>query len=392
VVDPPASTTTTEATTTTDASTTTADASTTDATVTPVAKTSTSTATKTTSSQTKATSATVTETPSSRTIAASAAAAADEGIMVALNTAVAVAVALDTAVADPDSGKTSSPTISGNDTTVDITGTVSGSDSSIVDSGAALKLSPVSLGMAETLTDNGTVEVINGKPADAVSETGAFKIDAGAALQLDGSDAVSAPVITGGTNTDAINSPGNHATKTAWHVSDDGRGGKTAHNAPASETGEDTSAQSTSADNHFGVSSPLTTTPSGNGGHTASAFKPIPKDLLQHPADNLLHIPAQGHHWGTDPEIKFASIPQNNPPEHPADNSLHAPAQQDDDGSPAATDGRGQGDRSKPASPKFADVGGPQSAHATDEDTSVPSALANNGHHGNADPKNNDVA
>src|SRR5262249_57590762 len=123
----------------------------------------------------------------------------------------------DTAVAGPDSGKTSSLTISGNDTAVDITGYVSGSDSSIVDSGAALKLSPVS----HWITENGTIEAINGEPAGAVSETGAFKIDAGAALQLEGSDAVSAPVITDATNTDAINSPGNNVTKTACHVSAD---------------------------------------------------------------------------------------------------------------------------------------------------------------------------
>src|SRR5262249_40232375 len=90
-----------------------------------------------------------------------------------------------------------------------------------------------------------------------------------------------------------------------------------AHNAPVSETGEDTSAQSTSADNHFTVSSPFTATPTGDGDHTASAFKPsadheatvdpginfasVPKDrLLQHPADNLSHIPAQPDH-GADP-------------------------------------------------------------------------------------------
>src|SRR5262249_7170908 len=154
--------------------------------------------------------------------------------------------------------------------------------------------------------DNGTVEVINGAPAGAVPETGTVKIDA-AALQLDGSDAVDGLVITDGTNADAINVPGDHTTKTAWHASDDGRGGKVSHNTPASETGEDASAQSTSADNHFSVSSPLTATPSGHGDHTASAFKPnadhdatvdpginlasIPKDqLLQHPADNLIHI------------------------------------------------------------------------------------------------------
>src|SRR5262245_29148478 len=53
---------------------------------------------------------------------------------------------------------------------------------------------------------------------------------------------------------------GNHATKTAWHVSDDGRGGKIAHDSPVSATGKDTSAQSTPA--------------SANGDHSASPFKP----------------------------------------------------------------------------------------------------------------------
>src|SRR5262249_2131001 len=133
--DPPASTTTTDASTTTaDASTTTTDASTTttDATVTPVAKTSTLTATKTPSSQTKATSATVTETPSSRTNVTSATvtetassrtnatlgvAAADEAIMVALNTAVAIAVSA--AASDAGAGEMPRLAISGNDPAVD---------------------------------------------------------------------------------------------------------------------------------------------------------------------------------------------------------------------------------------------------------------------------------
>src|SRR5262249_37859562 len=97
---------------------------------------------------------------------------------------------------------------------------------------------------------------------------GACKIDAGAAPQLDHSDAVNAPVITDGANADAFNVPGNHTTKTASHASDDGRGGKTAHNAPACETGEDTAAQSTSADHHVIVSSPLAETLSGNGDHS----------------------------------------------------------------------------------------------------------------------------
>src|SRR5262249_6551220 len=93
ITDPPPSTTTAAPTTTAAATTTT------DATVTPVAKTSTLTATKTTSGQTKATSATVTETASSRTNTTLA--AVDEASVVALSTAVEVAVALDTAVAGP---------------------------------------------------------------------------------------------------------------------------------------------------------------------------------------------------------------------------------------------------------------------------------------------------
>src|SRR5262249_54370510 len=190
-----------------------------------------------------------------------------------------------------------------------------------------------------------------------------------------------------------------HATKTAWHVSDDGRGGKIAHDSPVSATGEDTSAQSTPA--------------SANGDHSASPFKPtvdhhaivdpgikldlIPTDhLLQHPADTLLHIPAHpdhgaapphpyvdqnqspsaddstphpgrvahdppaptarssdlsgddsaqpfktnlDHHAVDDPKTNFPSNSNNHPLQQPAHNSLHTPAQHDDNGSPALTDG-----------------------------------------------------
>src|SRR5215831_5804267 len=182
---------------------------------------------------------------------------------------------------------------------------------------------------------------------------------------------------------------GNHATKTAWHVSDDGRGGKIAHDSPVSATDKDTSAQSTPA--------------SANGDHSASPFKPtvdhhaivdpgikldlIPTDhLLQHPADNLLHIPAQpdhgadpahpyvdgnqsasaadgnahpgkvphdppaptarssdlsgddsaqpfktklDHHAVDDPETNSPSNSNNHPLQQPADNSLRTPAQHD---------------------------------------------------------------
>src|SRR5262249_23801480 len=92
---------------------------------------------------------------------------------------------------------------------------------------------------------------------------------------------------------------GNHATKQAWHVPDAGTGAKTAHDPPVPATGK--------------APSPHSTPASANGDHSASPFKPtvdhhaivdpgikldlIPTDhLLQHPADNLLHIPAQPDH------------------------------------------------------------------------------------------------
>src|SRR5262249_29720977 len=338
----------------------------------------------------KATSATVTGTASSRTNATLA--AVDEASVVALSTAVAVAVALDTAVADP--GKMSSLTISGDGTAVDITGAGSGVDESTVNSSAARGFGPISHRMAETLTDTGRVEVINGKPTGVVSETGAFKIDAGAVPQLDRSDALNAPVITDGTNTDAINVSRDHATKTAWHASDDGRGGKTAHETPVPATSEEASAQSPSADHHVIVSGPLTETLGGNGDHSASPFKPnadhdatvdpginldsIPKNhLLQHHADNLLHIPAQ-HDHGADPvhpqvdvdqspSFKFADDGSANPGAIPSDSPTLTAWTSDSSG----THG--------PAAP----------AHATDEDTPVQSAPANNGHHWGADPEIN---
>src|SRR6516165_9120910 len=97
---------------------------------------------------------------------------------------------------------------------------------------------------------------------------------------------------------------GNHATKTAWHVSDDGRGGKIAHDSPVSATGKDTSAQSTPA--------------SANGDHSASPFKP-----------NV------DHHAIVDPGIKLDLIPTDHLLQHPADNLLHIPAQPDDGADPA---------------------------------------------------------
>src|SRR5215467_7113841 len=99
-------------------------------------------------------------------------------------------------------------------------------------------------------------------------------------------------------------SAGNHATKTAGHVSDDGRGGKIAHDSPVSATDKDTSAQSTPA--------------SANGDHSASPFKPT-----------------VDHHAIVDPGIKLDLIPTDHLLQHPADNLLHIPAQPDDGADPA---------------------------------------------------------
>src|SRR5262249_32073916 len=303
---------------------------------------------------------------------------------------------LDNAVADTDAGATSSVTISGNGPAVDIASAASGSDSVTANSDVASEVNPISQTMAETLTDNGTVEVVNGKPAAAASEAGAFKIDA-APLQLDGSDAVDASVATAGTSADATNLPGNHTIKAAWHASDDGRGGKTAHNAPVSETGEDTSAQSTAADNHIRVSSPFTETPSGNGDHSASAFKP-----------------SVDHDATVDPGINLASIPKDQLPQHSADHLIHIPAQPDHGADPALH----HVDGNQSANVNFADDGSapsgtvasdpptltalssdPSGAHgpaaralAPDDDTPGQPTIADNGNHWGADPKIDDIA
>jgi len=83
--------------------------------------------------------------------------------------------------------------------------------------------------------------------------------------------------------------------------------------APAHAPGEDTLAQSSSADNHVIVGSPFAETLSGNSDSSAFLFK-----------TNL------DHHI-TDPEINFA---QNN-----ANNLLHLPARPEDNGVHAVTDG-----------------------------------------------------
>jgi hypothetical protein len=115
-------------------------------------------------------------------------------------------------------------------------------------------------------------------------------------------------------------------------------GGAILSDQPASATGEDTLAQSSSADNHVIVGSPFTETLSGNSDSSAFLFK-----------TNL------DHHI-TDPEINFA---QNN-----ANNLLHLPARPEDNGVHAVTDGahpvHPHFDVTQLASFKFADDG---SAH-----------------------------
>ena len=103
-------------------------------TATPVAETSTLTTTETAGGQTDVSSATV-----------------DDRTM----------VALATAVSDPDGGETTSVTINGNGAAADTTGTVSGSGSFMVNSGAALEFTSISHRVAGIPTDNGTVEVTN---------------------------------------------------------------------------------------------------------------------------------------------------------------------------------------------------------------------------------------
>src|SRR5262249_22899531 len=81
----------------------------------------------------------------------------------------------------------------------------------------------------------------------------------------------------------------------------------------------------------------------------------------------------QGHHASADPQINAVA---NNPPlQPPADNSLLAAAQQDDNGSPAVTDGahpgHGQADGSESASPNFADDGSTDSGNVPDRQSAV---------------------
>src|SRR5262249_32219820 len=153
----------------------------------------------------------------------------------------------------------------------------------------------------------------------------------------------------------------------------------------------------TAPDNHISVGSSLTETPSGNGDHSASAFKPS--------ADHAATV---------DPGINLASIPKDQLPQHSADNLIHTPAQPDHGAEPAHP----HGDGNQSANVKFADDGNAPSgtvpsdpptltaltsdssvAHgpaaralASDDDTSGQPTTADNGNHWGADPKIDDIA
>ena len=150
-------------------------------------------------------------------------------------------------------------------------------------------------------------------------------------------------VIADGTNTDTINLVGNYTINTAWHFSDDGHGGTIVSDPPVSATSENTLVPSTSA-HDLTVSSAFTETlSSGDVDRSAFVFRTNLDD-----------------HTLTDP-VNFAQNDKNHLVQQPADNLLHLPAQLDDNGAPTVTDGTHTThlhfDENQWASFKFADDG-----------------------------------
>jgi VCBS repeat-containing protein len=99
-------------------------------------------------------------------------------------------IAFDAAVSELNADGTPRVTIDGSSAAADLSSHVSASGAFMVNSGAALAFTSYTI--SGTLTDNGTVEIASGKleVAGAASGTGVFKIDAGATLQLDDSNAI----------------------------------------------------------------------------------------------------------------------------------------------------------------------------------------------------------
>src|SRR5262249_21091403 len=198
-------------------------------------------------------------------------------------------------------------------------------------------------------------------------------------LQLDASDAANALLIMDRANTDTINLPGHY---TINPPENQGRGGKVAFDPPMSAAGEQASAQSTSAENGFIVSNPFpfTETASGNKDHSAFQFKP-----------NV------DHHATVDPGINLDSIPKHHLLQHPADNLLHIPAQPDHGADPAHphVDGNqsanaGDGNAHHGAVPSDLPTLTALSSDLSGDDSAQP-FKTNFGHHANADPEINDI-
>jgi transcriptional regulator with XRE-family HTH domain len=230
------------------------------------------------------------------------------------------------------------------------------------------------------------VAVAIGASAAAASDAGAGEKSSlttsadDTAVDISGSlsgAALNALLIMDGANTDTINLPG-HYTINA--VVSQGRDGKVAYDPPMSATGEQASAQSTSAENGFIVSNPFpsTETASGNKDHSAFQFKP-----------------SMDHHAVTDPEINDITKEHS---EHPADphSDNFKLADNDDHPGKASHDASKINDIAKeqpehPAHPhsdnfKFADDDGsahPGRATAKDKDILVQPS---------ADPKIGDIA
>ena len=281
-------------------------------------------------------------------------AAAADNEMLALSTAVAVAVSASAAAAsDARDEKTSSLTISGDDTAVNISGS---------DSGVALEFNPVwGYRTAATVTDIVVADKL--EIAGAVSQPGMLKIDP-EILQLDGLDAANALVMTNGTSTETINLSRHYALDD----SGDGRGDKiAAWDPPVSAAGE-TSVQSV-AENGFSASNPFTETPNGNGNHSAFNF-----DNFKLADDNSVHpgkasVPAQ-HNDKSSP-----AVADKDHPAHPHDKFKFADDADDDSAHPDNAKGK-----DKDISAQSSDVSEDQFKTKLDD------------HHASADPKIDDIA
>src|SRR5262245_28124563 len=278
-------------------------------------------------------------------------AAAADNEMLALSIAVAVSASA-AAASDARDEKTSSFTISGDDTAVN-------SDAS--DAGIALEFNQVWGGrMAATVTD--TVVADKLEIAGAVSQPGMLEIDP-EILQLDGLDAANALVMTNGTSTETINLSRHYSLDD----SGDGRGDKIAARDPRVSAAGETSVQSV-AENGFSASNPFTETPNGNGNHSAFNFDNFKL------ADDSVHpgkasVPAQHN------DKSSLAVADKDHPAHPHDKFKFADDADDDSAHPGNAKGK-----DKDISAQSSDVSEDQFKTKLDD------------HHASADPKIDDTA